>query len=196
MDIEQEARERHFRNRYSRTNRPLDSESEALGVAGEIAFAERILGIENFQPASKAPTSGYQFTIDGVWKIKIATSRRPGHLLVKKDKVSAMIYVLAGCRGRIIPENIYWVGWANESDVKRADVTIVKRGGNYVIPSHSIPADALDPLGTLCRLIAARGPEAIEIAATHYQTQAERVAQERAGTLPDDDSPDIQSALF
>lgn len=132
------ARARTEANRFSRTNRPINPDAEVLGIAGERAFAI-LMGIPSFTPATKAPTRGYQFRDPEFgWKVKVTTSRTPGTLFVKAGKVEADVYILAGCDGDPVTENVYFVGWANCDMVKAAPIITPSRKGNYLQPAHAI----------------------------------------------------------
>lgn len=172
MDI---AAERHKRNAYSRTNKSLTSDADKIGLAGEIAFATRILGLDHYRPTASGPTKGYQFTY-GPWKIKVYTSTKPGHLFVKEGKVTADIYVLVGVRGDAKPENVYWCGWASSSDVKQAEITTPNMKGNYVLPSHTLNRGDLAPLGSLCQIIGAKGTEARGLIAGYLEQHPDTTA--------------------
>lgn len=132
---------RHSQNAYSRTNKPIESEAEALGIAGEMAFAN-LIGI-NHTPKSSSPTRGYQFDLGNNKHIKITTSRTPGNLFVKEGKVLADVYVLAGCDGDPVMENIYFVGWTHKGEILKAPVITPSGRGNYIQPAHKIGRDGL-----------------------------------------------------
>lgn len=184
------AAERHKRNAWSRTNKSLTSDADKIGLAGEIAFATRILGLDHYRPTASGPTNGYQFTY-GPWKIKVYTSTKPGHLFVKEGKVTADVYVLVGIRGDIKPENVYWCGWASSRDVKQAEVTTPNMKGNYVLPSHTLNRGDLSPLGGLCQIIGARGIEARGLIAGYIEHKPDTTT-----ATTTDDKPETQSDLF
>lgn len=141
MHNDEVAKKRHERNQFSRTNKPIESDADKLGVAGEMAFAE-LIGIDH-TPTASAPTRGYQFNLGPKTKIKVATSLTPGNLLVKEGKVTADVYVLAGCSGEPVKENVYFIGWAPASMVKAAEVRNMSKRSDYALPSHAIPRDKL-----------------------------------------------------
>lgn len=137
VDPSEFAEKRHRQNVYSRTNTPLESEAERLGVAGELAFAE-LVGVDH-KVATSAPTRGYQFNLGPKTKIKVTTSRTPGSLFVKEGKVNADVYVLAGVNGEPDKDNVYFVGWCPASTVRAAEVVTPTRKGGYVQPAHKVP---------------------------------------------------------
>lgn len=150
------AEDRHRRNKYSRTNRPLDSEADRLGIAGEVALA-RLLGIPH-EPSAAGPTPGYQLVFNAL-RIKVLTSRTPGHLLVKHGKVAADLYVLCGCTGEPDPANIWFAGWCPASVVRVAEVKTMNRSADYTVPSHAVPRDALRPITELTKALGLPDPE-------------------------------------
>lgn len=163
MSIERQARDRRDFNQFSRTNRPLTSDAEALGISGEIAFAARMLGKpSNWQPPTRRRTPGYQFTV-GPWRVKIVTSHRPGTLFVKQDGVEADVYILAGCPAPVDWREVWWCGWASRSDVLAAPVGVANRGGDYVLPSHAIKRPDLSPMGSLAQILGLQTPEALSL---------------------------------
>ena len=142
VDPNEIASNRHKTNQFSRTNRPLENEAERLGVAGELALAN-LLGLQDYKPASKAPTRGYQFDLGPGKHIKIVTSRTPGNLFVKEGKVTADVYILAGVTGEPVMENVYFVGWTHKQRVMEAKTVTPTRKGDYVQPAHQVPRDDL-----------------------------------------------------
>lgn len=188
MDVKRAAGQRHERNRYSRTNRPHTADADEIGIAGEIAFATRVLGIEGYTPDTMRRTPGYQFHIvhgaglESV-TVKVTTSRTPGRLFVREGKVNADIYVLAGIDGDADPERVWWVGWATADQVRAADVVTPNRKGNYVTPAHAVNRGSLHAIASLCQRIGATGPDAQQFA-------------EPATADGDPDSPGVQGRLF
>lgn len=141
MHPDELAARRHKNNQFSRTNKPLTSDADQIGLAGELAFAE-LIGIDH-KPASAAPTRGYQFNLGPNKKIKVLTSRTPGNLFVKEGKVLADVYVLAGVTGDPIAENVYFVGWMHASGVRDAPVRTPTHKADYIQPAHAVPRDDL-----------------------------------------------------
>lgn len=187
--VRQSAEQRHRSNAYSRTNTPLTKDADQIGMAGEIAFATRILGYEDYVPQTAHKSRGYQFVHDGFWRIKVVTSRTPGHLFVKEGKVDAQLYVLAGINGDAAPENVWWCGFATEADVRLAVVTDPRAGkpGAYAQRAHSIPRGELRDIADLVRFIGARGQDALSLV-------GEPAAQHDGDERPD--LPGIQARLF
>jgi hypothetical protein len=138
MKSEEVARVRHDTNKFSSTNKPLDNEAEALGLAGELAMANLLRIVH--RPQSAAPTRGYQFNLGPNKRIKVVTSKNPLSLLVKEGKVTADVYVLARCVGDPVAENVDFVGWASAKEVRSAPTLIPTSKGGYTQPAHKIPA--------------------------------------------------------
>lgn len=149
-------------NRYSAKNRSLTSGADVQGVSGEIAFARFFLGHANYTPRTKSKGPGWSFR-EQAWTIKVQTSKTPGNLLVKEGQAVADIYVLAGIREPLRPEDVFFCGWAEQPLVEAASVTVPNRGGDYVQPCHTLPRQELRPMAELARLLAARGPIAMPL---------------------------------
>ena len=55
---------------------------------------------------------------------------------------------------------VWWCGWANSSEVRRAPMGTANRGGNYTLPSHAIKRADLQPMGALCQILGLETQEA------------------------------------
>jgi hypothetical protein len=140
-------------NRGSRSNRPFDPKAEELGIAGELALAW-LAGMEDHQPRRNRNPWTIEY---GGFKIKVVTSRNPRSLFIKPGRVDADIYILSGvgAKEEIVPENVWWCGWASSADVKAAPVVTPRHGhrDTYVQPVHQVSRADLRPMAELCTIL-------------------------------------------
>lgn len=137
---------RHELHRGQRTSRPLSKDHEAVGLAGEDAFAE-FAGIASDRSLRPHGSNSINFTINGK-TVNVYTARIPNNLLVERGKVKADYYVLAAYREA--RQDAFLIGWATKEELLSREPADV--GGKGVI-SHAIPAHMLHHMDSFMRTI-------------------------------------------
>ena len=93
MTLEKEARDRHELHRGHPTHRPLSSDYELVGLAGEAVFAE-LYGLERDRERRPDGDDGKDFSFNG-WLVDVKTARKAYYLLVEVGHLGqADLYVL------------------------------------------------------------------------------------------------------
>ena len=134
--------------RTAPSHRPLGPRHDAVGLAGERAFAARygypVDEREFARGDGGADFRTYRGTVD------VKTYRRPEHLLVEVGKERADLYVLA-CYDDVV-DDATLLGWATVKEVEAATVRDV---GGMGVQSRAIAAGALRSLTDLDALFGA-----------------------------------------
>ena len=130
------------------SHRPLGPEHDAVGLAGEEAFAARYGYRVDHEYAQRGDGGADFATYAG--SVDVKTYRKPVHLLVEQGKVRADLYVLAAYREADGGADL--LGWAARAEVAAAPVSDV---GGFGVMSHALPALSLRPVATLDALFAA-----------------------------------------
>lgn len=130
------------------SHRPLGARHDAVGLAGERAFAARY-GYPVDERSFARGDGGADFrTYRGTVDVK--TYRRPEHLLVEAGKERADLYVLA--RYDDMVDDATLLGWATVKEVEAAPTRDV---GGMGVQSRAIAANALRSLADLDALFGA-----------------------------------------
>lgn len=141
--IEKEADARHNLHLNQESSRPLNSNYEYTGLAGERTF-EVWSGIPMDVSRRIAGDNGTDF-LDS---IDVKTAKKPYNLLVEVGKVNAEIYVLAG----INPDDMRTVtlyGWCYREELfKNSPKTF-----GYNILNHHVHRSKLKPMDRLKQMI-------------------------------------------
>ena len=130
------------------SHRPLGPEHDAVGLAGEEAFASRYGYKVDHEYAQRGDGGADFATYYGTVDVK--TYRKPAHLLVEKGKARADIYVLVryvesdGPAVEVCATAI--LGWAYLAEVLAAPVSDV---GGFGVQSHALPLASLRGLPSL-----------------------------------------------
>ena len=135
--------------RAAPSHRPLGARHDAVGLAGERAFAARY-GYPVDEREFARGDGGADFrTYAGTVDVK--TYRKPAHLLVEAGKERADLYVLA--RYDDAADAATLLGWATVKEVEAAPVGDV---GGMGVRNRALPASSLRLLEALDALLGAR----------------------------------------
>ena len=130
------------------SHRPLGPDHDAVGLAGEEAFAARY-GYKVDREYAQRGDGGADFaTYAG--SVDVKTYRKPVHLLVEQGKVRADFYVLAGYDDEAKEAGL--LGWIERASVLAAPVTDI---GGFGVQSHAVRREALHGLPSLDAMFSA-----------------------------------------
>ena len=128
------------------SHRPLGQAHDAVGLAGEEAFAARY-GYKVDREYAQRGDGGADFSTR-LGSVDVKTYRKPAHLPVEEGKVRADYYVLARYTEPVgdAAGVAALLGWTDRATVLAAPVTDV---GGFGVQSHAVRVDALHGLPSL-----------------------------------------------
>ena len=117
--LEQVARDRHKLHEGQASHRPLSTDYQLVGLAGEFAFGQKyFMDVDwTLRPAGDNGTDFKAW----IGNVDVKTFQKPIHLLVEVGKARADYYVLGGCKATGNVCEVQLLGWATKAEVLGAE---------------------------------------------------------------------------
>lgn len=146
--VKQLSNMRHTSHISQLSSRPLSTNYEFVGLAGEIAFSLMYGYPIDLRIISSGDKGIDFYTTAGTVDVK--TARKPYNLIVEENKVLADIYVLAKYYDET--ESAVLIGWEWGENIKKWDI----KDFGYGIKNHYMEARFLNKMSMLGELLSQR----------------------------------------